>query len=197
MLNLPGLCLLAILSFSAAAAPLQTTLNYREINPSLLSSGQISPAQVSSLKEAGIDLVINLTMEASEENAQEGYAITKLGIDYVHIPVPWSAQPRKTSHFFLASWIWLVTEKSWCIATPIIVLLRLSTFTGVPCSMFLKPTLDRILTLFGRLRTGRNIPNGQLLFNRRSTKTSPQVRNSQGVICYVYQTSRIPSCSKT
>ena len=100
MLNLTTLGLLAILSFSAAAEPLSTTLNYREISPRLLSSGQISQAQVASLKEADIDLVINLTMEASEENAQEGYAITKLGIDYVHIPVPWGAPTQENLALF-------------------------------------------------------------------------------------------------
>ncbi|MGB1616975.1 MAG: protein tyrosine phosphatase family protein [Pseudomonadales bacterium] len=100
MLNLPSLCLLALLSVSALAEPLHTTLNHREISPRLTTSGQISSAQIASLKAAEIDLVINLTMEASEQDAQEGYAVTKLGIDYIHIPVPWDRPTQEDLALF-------------------------------------------------------------------------------------------------
>lgn len=71
---------------AAIAKPLSSTLNYQEINPNLLSMGQIDFDQIATLPEAQVDLVINLTQNPSDRMAREGYDISQLGINYVHIP---------------------------------------------------------------------------------------------------------------
>jgi protein tyrosine phosphatase (PTP) superfamily phosphohydrolase (DUF442 family) len=76
---------------AAIAKPLSSTLNYQEINPNLLSMGQIDFDQIATLPEAQVDLVINLTQNPSDRMAREGYDISQLGINYVHIPVDWSS----------------------------------------------------------------------------------------------------------
>ena len=87
-------------AFTTNANPISTVLNYQEINPNLVSGGQISYEQIATLPESGIDLVINLTKNPSDVMAREGYEITQLGIDYVHIPVAWSAPTRADYQLF-------------------------------------------------------------------------------------------------
>ena len=84
-----------------ATEPLLSALNYHEISKTLISSGQISPAQILSLPDEQVELVINLTVEDTDLNAREGFEITALGIDYLHIPVDWKQPSEANLQLFM------------------------------------------------------------------------------------------------
>ncbi|NND73331.1 MAG: phosphatase [Rhodothermales bacterium] len=64
-------------------------MNYVNISPSLSTSGQITYDQISSLKEEGYEIVINLAPASEAVNALEGFLVIQEGMTYVHIPVSW------------------------------------------------------------------------------------------------------------
>jgi len=77
----------------AEATPVQapdSLLNFHAIDAGLLTAGQVTPAHVPALPEAGVELVINLAVADAERNAEEGFLVTSEGIAYAHIPVVWN-----------------------------------------------------------------------------------------------------------
>ena len=76
--------------------------NYLEITPRLLTAGQPSEDQFGSIKDAGVQVVINLAVEYSPDYIPEEQEIVEgLGMTYVHIPVEWeSPQPQDVETFF-------------------------------------------------------------------------------------------------
>ena len=84
-----------------AAESLIAARNYHEISETLVSSGQISPSHIEALPDEQIELVVNLTLEDTDLNAREGFEITALGIDYIHIPVDWSAPSEANLQLFM------------------------------------------------------------------------------------------------
>ncbi len=95
-----------VLTLAAAAPaygsePLVSARNYHEVSETLVSSGQISPAHIASLTDERVELVINLTVEDTDLNAREGFDITALGIDYLHIPVDWDNPTEQNLQLFM------------------------------------------------------------------------------------------------
>ena len=83
----------AVLTAAKAVADETTVLtearNFHRISDTLLTAGQIYPAQVPDLSETGVELVINLAVADAERNAEEAFAVAQAGIGYVNIPVIW------------------------------------------------------------------------------------------------------------
>lgn len=71
-------------------------VNARVVFDDLWTSGQLSSADIQRLPDLGVAAVVNLALPTSV-NALPGEAeeVTRLGIPYVHLPVPWE-QPELT-----------------------------------------------------------------------------------------------------
>ena len=69
-------------------------VNARVVFDDLWTSGQLSSADIQRLPDLGVAAVVNLALPTSA-NALPGEAeeVTRLGIPYVHLPVPWE-QPQ-------------------------------------------------------------------------------------------------------
>ena len=67
--------------------------NYREAAPDLATSGQPREDQLAAIAEAGYDVVINLALHDDPRYSlqDEASSVQKLGLDYIHIPVPFGA----------------------------------------------------------------------------------------------------------
>lgn len=66
--------------------------NYLKISPRLASSGQPTTEEFKLIAEEGYQVVINLSMPDSKSAiTEEGYLVSSLGMNYVHIPVPFDA----------------------------------------------------------------------------------------------------------
>jgi [ribosomal protein S5]-alanine N-acetyltransferase len=64
--------------------------NARQVFEGLWTSGKLSAADIERMPGLGVGLVVNLALPAGEYAlAGEAEAVTRLGIPYVHIPVPW------------------------------------------------------------------------------------------------------------
>ena len=68
---------------------LEESRNFHAISETLLTAGQIYPAQIPALQDEGIELVINLSVADPKRNADEAFAVMTAGINYVNIPVLW------------------------------------------------------------------------------------------------------------
>ncbi len=66
---------------------LESVRNFHRVSDTLLTSGQIYPAQIPTLKQEGVDFVVNLAIADPERNAEEPYAMMDAGLNYVNIPV--------------------------------------------------------------------------------------------------------------
>ena len=75
-----------------AADAVSDIYNIREVDVLLLTSGQPTEAQLESVARAGVKVVINLAPhDGPRALADEADSVAALGMDYVHIPVPFSA----------------------------------------------------------------------------------------------------------
>jgi protein tyrosine phosphatase (PTP) superfamily phosphohydrolase (DUF442 family) len=68
-------------------------LNYRQAAVDLATSGQPREGQLAEIAAAGYDLVINLALHDDPRYSlnDEASSVRALGMEYVHIPVPFSA----------------------------------------------------------------------------------------------------------
>ena len=67
-------------------------LNFYQITETIGTGGQPKPDQFISIRDAGFTSVINLAMPDSPNALiNEGEIVTKLGMTYIHIPVPWQS----------------------------------------------------------------------------------------------------------
>jgi len=97
------LTLIAIAAHAQEATPdLASVRNFHPISGALLTSGQIHPVQIDSLKKEGVELVINLAIADPERNGEEPLAVTGAGISYVHIPVLWTDPTQEDLDLFFA-----------------------------------------------------------------------------------------------
>jgi uncharacterized protein (TIGR01244 family) len=78
--------------------------NFREADSRLLTSGQPTEAQLSSVARTGVEVVINLAPHTSPSalNDEPG-AVAALGMNYVHIPVQFSAPAEADLLAFFAA----------------------------------------------------------------------------------------------
>lgn len=72
--------------------------------PQILSSGLPSEQQFEKLKQAGVDVVINLMPDSSKDaHPNERKLVTQAGMDYVYIPVDWeNPKVEEVEAFFTA-----------------------------------------------------------------------------------------------
>jgi protein tyrosine phosphatase (PTP) superfamily phosphohydrolase (DUF442 family) len=72
--------------------PLSEIYNFRAISETLGTSGQPTPAQFQTVRDAGFKAVVNLALPTSDNAVpNEGSVVTGLGMSYVHIPVNFQA----------------------------------------------------------------------------------------------------------
>ena len=70
--------------------------NLREVDASLLTSGQPSEDQLAAVARSGVQVVINLAPhDAPSALKDEAGCVASLSLDYVHIPVAFSAPTEK------------------------------------------------------------------------------------------------------
>lgn len=81
---------------------LASVRNFHRVSDSLLTSGQIYPAQIPTLKDEGIDFVVNLAVADPERNGDEPFAMMSAGINYVNIPVLWDQPTQEDLDLFFA-----------------------------------------------------------------------------------------------
>lgn len=95
--------LLALLCLPALALGSDDGIfNYRELDGSLSTSGQVTDAQVPALAEEGFGLVVNLAVADPERNANEGFLVSQAGIAYTQIPVVWDTPTFDDLELFFA-----------------------------------------------------------------------------------------------
>ena len=75
------------------STPLEDIRNYRPVDQRLASSGQPDEAQLAAIAAAGYETVINLAPHDDPRYAlaDEAGTVAALGLDYIHIPVPFAA----------------------------------------------------------------------------------------------------------
>jgi uncharacterized protein (TIGR01244 family) len=88
----------------SAPASLDDIYNFRVADSMLLTSGQPTEAQLSAAASSGVEVVINLAPHnlSSSLNDEPG-AVAALGMDYVHIPVQFSAPAEADLRAFFAA----------------------------------------------------------------------------------------------
>jgi uncharacterized protein (TIGR01244 family) len=78
--------------------------NVREVDTSLLTSGQPSEGQLAAVARRGVEVVINLAPhDAPSALTDEAGCLADLGLDYVHIPVAFSAPTERDLAAFFAA----------------------------------------------------------------------------------------------
>ena len=71
--------------------------NNREAAPDLATSGQPREGQLADIAKAGYDVVINLALHDDPRYSlkDEASSVQKLGLEYIHIPVPFGAPTER------------------------------------------------------------------------------------------------------
>lgn len=82
---------------------LTSIYNYLPINPNLATSGQPTANQLNSIKAAGYTKIIHLGPPAAENSlANEASILSKIGIDYISIPVDFGAPSEQDFQQFVS-----------------------------------------------------------------------------------------------
>lgn len=77
--------------------------NFIQIDPSIGTAGQPTEAQFAALAEAGYEAVVNLAPDGLDTSLpDEAGLVRALGMEYHHIPVPWTAPHRDQLDQFAA-----------------------------------------------------------------------------------------------
>ena len=67
-------------------------LNFHQITPRIGTAGHPKAEDFASIAAEGYEVVINLAMhDADDAIAEEGSLVSKAGMSYFHLPVPWEA----------------------------------------------------------------------------------------------------------
>jgi len=78
--------------------------NYLELGSGLGTAGQPEPSQFAEIKAAGYEIIINLVPPVSPDFLPDEEALVKgLGLEYVHIPVIWTAPTLQDLDRFFAT----------------------------------------------------------------------------------------------
>lgn len=85
-------------------ARIETILNYYELADGLVSSGQPTPEELTAIRDAGYNVLINLVpLDADMALPNEREIVSALGMQYIHIPIIWDApQLADAEQFFQA-----------------------------------------------------------------------------------------------
>ena len=67
-------------------------LNFHQFTPRIGTAGHPKPEDFLGIAAAGYQVIINLAMhDADDAIAEEGSLVSKAGMSYFHLPVPWEA----------------------------------------------------------------------------------------------------------
>jgi protein tyrosine phosphatase (PTP) superfamily phosphohydrolase (DUF442 family) len=89
-------------------------VNFVQLSDTVATSGQPAAADFPVIAAQGYRTVINLAMPTSDDALpDEGAIVTGLGMNYVHIPVPWEAPQVAQFERFTALMRLLDGEKIW------------------------------------------------------------------------------------
>ena len=67
-------------------------LNFHQITPRIGTAGHPKAQDFASIAAEGYEVVINLAVhDADDAIAEEGSLVSKAGMNYFHLPVPWEA----------------------------------------------------------------------------------------------------------
>jgi len=78
--------------------PIEAIRNFIRIDDAVATGGQPTAEQFAEVREAGYEVVINLAPDGLDSSLPDEDALLRsMGMEYVHIPVPWTA-PR-LEHF--------------------------------------------------------------------------------------------------
>ncbi|MEE4302248.1 MAG: protein tyrosine phosphatase family protein [Pseudomonadales bacterium] len=97
-----GLVLAVLLMPVVALGGDDGIFNYRELDGTLSTAGQVTDEQVPQLAEDGYGLVVNLAVADPERNANEGFLVSQAGIAYAQIPVVWDTPTLEDLELFFA-----------------------------------------------------------------------------------------------
>lgn len=76
-------------------------INFVRFSPTFASSGQPTAAQLTALRDEGLQRVVYIAYSDHERSlANEDRLAKKLGLDYIHIPVEWNAPLRSDFELF-------------------------------------------------------------------------------------------------
>lgn len=91
--RLTAACLALLITFGASAQdPLDAVKNYVAYSDQFASSGQPTEEQLALLRNAGFERVLYIAYSDHKNSlAHEDRIVKNLGMEYVHIPVEWSA----------------------------------------------------------------------------------------------------------
>ena len=96
------------------ANSLQDIFNFLEINNLISTSGQPTEKQFSLIQEAGFENVINLAPHDAENSLKnEAEILSKLSINYIHIPVDFSNPTGENFKEFASCMQGFTSEKVW------------------------------------------------------------------------------------
>lgn len=88
--------------------------NYFKITEKIGTSGQPSEQDLKEIASQGYEAVINLAMPDSEHSLpSEGKTVTSLGLNYIHIPVPFDAPTKDHFETFSGYMNVLKNKKVW------------------------------------------------------------------------------------
>lgn len=86
----------------AAGETQEGIVNFREYSASFASAGQPTEAQLAALADAGFERIVYIAYSDQENSlAHEDRLVKQLGMEYVHVPVEWSA-PTKSDFYLFA-----------------------------------------------------------------------------------------------
>ena len=101
-------------------------VNHVQLTERLASSGQPTAAQLGEIAAAGYEVVVNLAMPDHEQSIdEEGSLVTGLGMQYLHIPVPFDA-PEEAHLAAFSGYLDAVKERK--VWVHCIVNMRVSAF---------------------------------------------------------------------
>jgi len=83
---------------------LETSLNFRQVAPSITTSGTVVAEDLATLRDGGVEVVVDLVPATSEYAvAGEGDIVTGQGLTYIHIPVDFAAPSHEDIAAFIAA----------------------------------------------------------------------------------------------
>lgn len=98
-------------------------LNVQKVHDNLYSSGQPKLAQLEILAQAGVSVVVNLSLNANHE-PQEDKTVIGLGMQYIQVPILWDCPEASSALFALkaiyhlnAQLVWVHCDDNKCAAS--------------------------------------------------------------------------------
>ena len=76
--------------------------NYIKVNKNISTSGQPTKQEFKKIANKKFDVVINLAMHNNGALKQEDKIVSKLGMNYIHIPITWKKPEIKNLELFLS-----------------------------------------------------------------------------------------------